>query len=323
MDVLTFTSPDGSLRAQASCAGGILTSLAWRDSRGADTEVLYQAPWLNEPAQDAALPPLMRRLAGEWVGVPFGCVEHDDPLFLQDAPHGLPVNGTWRLTEQTAHALQMRFDYPAHYPLAQLERRITLSGGGAADFSLTIYARETCRVPVGLHPIFPFGGDAGDVTIQTHGGGMVYPRATEPGISRLTPGARFTHLRAVPAGGDATCDISRLPLAYDSEEIVQLLEPQGNVTLSYAQRRLRVALSWDDRLLPHCLLWISNAGRRFSPWNGRNYCLGVEPICSAWDLGPLSLADNPITLNGTPTAVDLRAGEALTLTYQICCSEIN
>ena len=30
--------------------------------------------------------------------------------------------------------------------------------------------------------------------------------------------------------------------------------------------------------------WQSNGGRDYFPWNGRNYCVGIEPIASAFDL---------------------------------------
>ena len=30
---------------------------------------------------------------------------------------------------------------------------------------------------------------------------------------------------------------------------------------------------------------MSNRGRQYDPWNGRNLCLGVEPVVAAFDLG--------------------------------------
>lgn len=216
----------------------------------------------------------------------------------------------------------MRYDYPTAYPLSHLERRIALTDD-SVDFTLTVTARRDCRFPMGVHPIFPLGGDAGEVNIVASGGGRVYPQAVEPGVSRLMPGAHFTSLQTVPVTEGVTQDISHLPLPYDSEEIVQLLAPQGRITLHYPQRHLQLTLSWDSQHLPHCLLWISNAGRRLPPWRGRNYCLGVEPVCSAWDLGPASLVDNPISRHHAPTAVNLSAHETLTLSYQIRCTAID
>ncbi|EJZ7017888.1 hypothetical protein OIP52_000568 [Salmonella enterica] len=321
MSTVILTSPDRRLRAEVSSAGGILTSLQWKDADNVNEELLYQAPWLKESIQYDQAPALVQRLAGEWVGVPFGCVENNSGLFLCDAPHGLPVNDEWSFESRTDRSVTMHYVYPADYPLQSLERGIRLTNKGA-EFTLAIHARESCRFPLGLHPIFPVGGAAGDVEIEVNGGGIVNPGATASDISRLAPGVHFSALHSVPASDGAPLNISRLPLCDDSEEIVQLLQPQGCITLLYRQRRLQLTLRWDPCVLPNCLLWISNAGRHYSPWNGRNYCLGVEPVCSAWDLGPQSLEDNPISRTGAPTAISVNGGEALTLNYQIYCNEI-
>ncbi|MGK0600337.1 hypothetical protein [Yokenella regensburgei] len=316
MSELRLTSPDGLLLATLSTAGGILTSLTWRQYHA----LLYRAPWLDEDIADSDMPPLMKRLAGEWVGVPFGCVSQDDALFRRDAPHGLPVNGEWQVIAQTQSRAALRYDYPENNLLDWLEREVTLAGDGCVNLSLALHARQSCRVPLGLHPIFPVGADAGDVEIVATGHGIVYPQPAEPGASQLSPGARFNSLRSIPATG-GTCDVSHLPLPGKREEIVQLLAPEGRVTLRYPRHKLAISLRWDNHRLPHCLLWISNAGRRFAPWSGRNYCLGVEPVCSAWDLGPLSLIDNPIAHHNAATAIALSAGETLRIGWQIRCQE--
>lgn len=319
MGAVTLSSQDGLLLATLTTAGGILTSLCWRKRHA----LLYRAPWLDENIADRDMPPLMKRLAGEWVAVPFGCVSQDDGLFRHDAPHGLPVNGEWHFTEQTRSRVALRFDYPDGYPLGWLEREVMLEEGGCVNFSLALHARQSCRLPLGLHPIFPVGAEAGDVEIVATGHGIVYPQPTEPGASLLSPGAHFDCLRSIPVSCGGTCDVSRLPLPGEREEILQLLAPEGSVTLCYPRNKLAICLSWDSHYLPHCLLWISNAGRRFAPWNGRNYCLGVEPVCSAWDLGPQSLTDNPIAQSDAVTAIAMLAGETLRFGWQIHCQEFH
>lgn len=315
-----LVSPDRRLAARLSCEGGILDELAYTPANGGDgMSVFYKAPWLKDGVSDDQ-PPLMRRLAGEWVGVPFGCVNEDSDAFFAQAPHGLPVNGVWSWDEQTPHKASLHYDYPETYPLHRVERCVELADDGVVRFSARIVAREKCRLPIGIHPIFPVGGDAGAVEIDTRSHGMTYLVPTEPGVSRLAAKARFDDLGAVPAAAGGTLDLRRLPLPFATEEIVQLLAPAEGIRLSYPQRRLCLDFSWDTQVLPNCLLWISNGGRGFSPWNGRNYCLGVEPICSAWDRGPESLGDNPISALGEKTFVSFEAGETVPLTYQLRCS---
>src|SRR5579871_6424563 len=67
------------------------------------------APWADDPADRlASLPPLLRRLRGEWPCVPFGMPEprrdlpdawmaglgRDEPVG-DDQPHGAPSNSVW------------------------------------------------------------------------------------------------------------------------------------------------------------------------------------------------------------------------------------
>lgn len=321
--ITALNSHDGQLCAQVSAEGGILTSLRYRPVSGQTHAIFYRAHWLDDPQACADQPPLMRRLAGEWVGVPFGHAPSDGDGYYRHASHGLPVNGLWEKELARPDHIQLGFRFPDEHPIARLQRTITLVDDGVALFSLTLEARRACRFPIGLHPIFPVGGAAGGVELHVENlrRGLVYPQSTEPGVSRLAPLASFTDLSAVPALDGSAVDLSRLPLPYPTEEIVQLLSPVSGIVLRYPTRRLRVALNWDSEWLPHCLLWFSNGGRAMAPWNGKNHCLGVEPICSAWDLGPGSTQDNPISALGQRTSLPLTPGRPVTIRYRIGCRD--
>ncbi|WP_315709358.1 hypothetical protein [Brenneria uluponensis] len=320
-----LNSHDGLLCAEVGSAGGMLNALTFRPGTPQAISVLYRAHWLDNPQVCAGQPPLMHRLAGEWVGVPFGHTEQDDHGYYHHAPHGLPVNGEWEITAIENNRAQLNFHFPQDYPLAELQRTIMLAENGCVDFSLTLIARRDCRLPVGLHPIFPVGGNAGEVELEIDNmaQGIVYPQATEAGISQLRPLALFDDLTAIPSLQGHTLDISQLPLPFATEEIVQINQPVSGVTLRYPRRQFCVSLQWDSEILPHCLLWISNGGRSMSPWDGKNYCLGIEPICSAWDLGPGSLKENAINQMGYPTALSIRAEQPVTIYYRLICQSLN
>ncbi|MBA0217247.1 hypothetical protein H4F33_00850 [Pectobacterium brasiliense] len=319
--LFSLTSHDGQLAATLSTAGGILTSLRYKTSVLPPREVLYRAPWLDDVAACANLPPLMQRLAGEWVAVPFGHSSQDGEGFFHHASHGLPVNGEWQVTSQKENVIQLQFLFAEDFPLTRLTREVTLQDDGRACFRLIVEARRECRFPIGLHPIFPIGNDAGDVilTAENMQSGLVYPEAPEPGISQLRPLARFNSLATVPTVSGNVMNLQRLPLAEATEEIVQLLSPVSAISLHYPAQQHRVTLRWDTQSLPHCLLWFSNGGRAYAPWNGRNRCLGVEPICSAWDLGPKSLKENPIAAQGYATNQQITPENPLKIDYQLHC----
>ena len=68
----------------------------------------------------------------------------------------------------------------------------------------------------------------------------------------------------------------------------------------------------DARVMPVTMLWVSNGGRDFSPWNGRHTGgLGIEDGCAAGATGlAAALAENRLTAMGVPTALTL-GGEHL------------
>lgn len=319
----TISSYDGSVSAEINLAGGIMHSLYYHgNAYNKSLPILYRAPWLNEKEiiDSINIPTLLKRLAGEWVAVPFGGCDKDDGYFYANAPHGLPVSQQWQWQQCDNHQLTLTFTYPESYPLQKLIRTIAMQDNGKVEFSLTIIPREDCQLPIGLHPIFPLDGELGnlEVDIASFLHGIVYPTPAESGVSQLHSGAIFDSLNQIPTKNKTYIDITRLPLSFNTEEIVQIIQPKNGIRLRYPKHKLQVLLAWDTQVLPDCLLWISNRGRTATPWLGRNCCIGVEPICSAWDLGPDSFIDNKIN-TWSPTFISFRKNQDLTLNYHIQC----
>ncbi|WP_234187226.1 hypothetical protein [Shinella sp. NM-101] len=95
-----------------------------------------------------------------------------------------------------------------------------------------------------------------------------------------------------------------VPFAEDIEDLLQLTGIDGGVALHYRDAGFRARLSWQKEHFPGLLIWYSNRGRTAYPWGGRHVALGVEPVASAFDLGPaVSTAANPLARAGTPTAL--------------------
>ena len=71
------------------------------------------------------------------------------------------------------------------------------------------------------------------------------------------------------------------------------------------------------QVLPQTMLWFSNGGRDFPPWNGEHVgVLGIEEACSYGGEGwAASVADNPLTARGIPTALDLGAAASVSVSY--------
>ncbi|RQR24485.1 hypothetical protein DIE23_33565 [Burkholderia sp. Bp9143] len=326
---LEWTHGAFDVHAKGGMLGGVSFALDGRTIRP-----FYEAPWLGRPEPQPA--GLLGAMRSEFPCVPFGVPYAPDglpdgwreaaatPMAAHDASddlqHGYGCVGTWSLVKQTALDIEIAIDYPEHSPIRRLTRIVRADPSRAAlDIVLRIDARAPARRPAGLHPNLALPELAGAFRIEPGAFrfGIVHPAGPEPGVSRARAGAMFDALDRVPLADGGTGAFDRLPLADATEEIVQLCGIDGAVTLTDDDARTRYRLTWDADALPSLLLWISNRGRTYAPWNGRNLCVGIEPVASAFELGcAASLASNPINAHGVNTALALRPDAPTEIAYR-------
>lgn len=324
--------------------GGMLGDTSFRLGDGRRVKPFYEAPWLNEPGP--VEPELLAGMRNEFPCAPFGGLyepeglvaewrttasseisEGDGPLSDSDLLlHGYCGANDWQLVSRTDNSVKIAIDYPDTSPIRRITRTVSADPAAPAiDFSIIIEARQTCRRPIGVHPNISLPNFSGALEIKPAGFefGMVHPFGPEPGVSRAVPGAVFGDLAAVPLTAGGTARFDRLPFAYDTEETLQLCGCEGSVELVNSETEAGYRLSWDASVLPCLLLWISNRGRAYAPWNNRNLCVGVEPMSGAFDLGSrASIADNPINERGVRTAVTLSPDVPFIFDYRFEANEI-
>lgn len=127
----------------------------------------------------------------------------------------------------------------------------------------------------------------------------------------LKPGARFHRLDRVPTITGELADLSRYPARRGFEDIAALVTKPGGTFAWTAVTFPEEGYVWftlkDARVLRQTLLWMSNGGRHFPPWNGRHVnVLGLEEITSYFHYGLAeSAAPNPLSAAGFPTTVML------------------
>jgi hypothetical protein len=284
---------------------------------GRQVSPLQVAPRADEP-QAATLPPVLSQLRGEWPCVPFGYPLPPDGMTpdwaavvpaaeTADDVHGYSSNHRWDWTDAADGTLALACTYPAGHPIARLDRTVRPDPRAAAiDVTLGVTARAACRLPIGLHWTFRLPAQAGAARLEPGGydHGRTHPGTIEPGAAMFAQDRRFARLDAVPGRNGATVDATRLPLAQDIEEVLELNGSDGSFALANEAEGYRVRISWDPHACPSVLLWLSNRGRKQYPWSGRHVAVGIEPVCSPFGLGVATAgADNPIARSGTPTAV--------------------
>ena len=311
--------------------GAMLAPVTFALADGRQVSPLHIAPWAGEPeAQEQ--PGILRRMRGDWPCAPFGySVESEGwaadwaatmgPAEADEEVHGYCSNHDWRWREAPDGSLRLSIDYPAASPIARVERSVTPDSNAAAvDLEFSIIVRRRCRLPIGLHPVFRLPNQAGAARLELgrFDCARTYPGTVEPSAPMFAMNQIFHDLAAVPGRDGKTIDASRLPFAADTEELLQIEGLNGSVALANDAEGYRVRLTWRTEHFPSLLLWISNRGRKFAPWNGRHLALGIEPVCSPFGLGPATaVADNPIARSGVPTAREFSPDAPFATRYRI------
>jgi hypothetical protein len=238
-----------------------------------------------------------------------------------DLHHGPSSNETWKWIDGPPGTLGLRLDYPESHPIERVTRHIIPDPNAPAiDFVFSIVVRRDCLLPIGLHPVFRLPHESGSLVLSPgrYSHARTFPGTLEPSAALFAQDVRFDRLEVAPRRDGGTIDATRLPFSKDAEDLLQLIDIDGEMTLHYANEGFRATLAWDRAHFPSLLLWFSNRGRKDYPWLGRHVALGVEPICSAFDLGPaISTGSNPIALAGTPTARQFRKDEEFVTRYRI------
>jgi hypothetical protein len=295
--------------------GAHLGPVTFRLDDGRTVAPYHVAPWAEDPP-DA--PPMLQVLRGDFFCAPFG--GNETPFQgEQHPPHGEPANAAWRLddTDDKAdpHALRLALDLTVRP--GQITRTISLVPGHTALYQRHVLAGLRGPMSLGHHAMlrFPDREGAGLISTSPFVWAQTSPRAVETpatgGDSALAVGAAFDALDAVPDRDGGTADLSRYPARRGFEDLVMLAAdpalPLAWTAVAFPDEGYVWFTLKDPRVLRQTVLWISNGGRRYAPWDGRHVnVLGLEEVTSYFHFGLAeSAAPNPLSARGIPTHIDL------------------
>lgn len=285
------------------------------------------APWWREKTSPT-MPALLRVLRGDFFCAPFG---GNGTAWRgeQHPPHGESANREWSLVaasrDRETAAFHLRLSVRVRRGV--IDKRITLRAGQTA-----IYCEHTLTgfrgpMAIGTHPCLRVPGPAGSARVSAGGWawGQVLPGAFENpatgGYSALKPAARFTSLGAVPLTNGGAADLSRYPAREGFEDLVMLMGKPGRAlgwsAVTFPRERWVFLQLKNPAVLHNTVLWHSNGGRHYAPWNGRHRgVLGLEETTSYFHLG-LAESAQPNALNraGFRTAVMLTPKKPLRVAH--------
>ena len=312
--VKTFPLKSDAVSLGVTETGGQLSDVAFI-VEGRQVAPMHTAPWTDE-ALPADTPDMLRILRGDFFCAPFGASD-----VLGGTVHGLSAGGTWRVERSDGSSLDAVLD--GDIMGARLEKHVELRPGHAIVYQRHTFTGGEGRVPVGHHAMlvartelllgfapFIWAGTPPEA-IETPPTGrtlLAYPQE----MKNLTRAA-------LAAGG--TTDLTRYPTLKDHEELWTLVADAKRPFAWTAATAPDEGWVWFSlkapRLLPETIVWMSNGGRSYAPWSDRHRrVIGLEDVCSYFHLGHAkSIADNPISRMGVPTAITLTPGASLAIPY--------
>ena len=354
-DLVSVETAHGALTFDAAVGNIPRLRLKW-DERW--IEPLHNAPWRDEPAvqANAQLPPVDRRLAGDFFCAPFASAA--DPGV---PPHGWTANSQWDVAERRGGWLRAVLGTAATSPHVPLTLTLSPHAGRADDggagsatsrFSPSLRGEGPGRgmrgdtpgrtvlgstitktleladdapllyqehvidggsgiLPVAHHPMLHLAG-AGRFFTSPKRAVLTPDQPLEPGRSCLAYPARSTDVTRVAAADGGTVDLTRWPIGARNEDFAVLVEAaEAGIAWSAVIREDDIVFFLKDpAVLPVTMLWFSNGGRDYAPWNGRHIgVVGIEDGCAPGVGGEAAAAlPNPVADEGVATGLTLAEG---------------
>ena len=273
----------------------------------------HTAPWVGDPAvtDDQTLPANLRHLSVDFFCAPFGLSDVEEA-----PPHGWPANSAWDLvqSDEAPNSATALFRLRKRVLGATVEKRFTLRHGHPFLYQTHVFHGGEGAMPVANHAMVALP-DGGRLTFSSKSRVETPSTSLEPdpsrGRSRLAYPSETTDPTRVPMSDGSVADITRYPFASRHEDFVMMVETPGNpfgwMAVSRTATRDAMLSLKSPRDYPVTLLWMSNGGRDYAPWNGRHFgVLGVEEGRSYSLYGHRnSIAPNPLSASGVPTALTL------------------
>jgi len=300
--------------------GGQLGPVKFRLGRQI-VEPFSTAPWCDKPGANKLIP-LLRELRGDFFCAPFG----DGPAWRGEAhpPHGESANGAWKVHPSEPGCL-----------VATLRTRVR-----AGKITKIIEAREG---ETNLYQTHLLEGFQGGMCLGHHamldftrnGPGLLstsklrlaqvlpalFENPVQGGYSSLKQGSWFRHLDRVPMADGGMTDLTRYPAREGFEDLVMLHHKDADdfawAAVVFPKRKFVWFSLKNPAHLASTVLWHSNGGRHYAPWNGRHRgVLGVEDVTAYFHLGlAASLADNPWKKKGVSTSITLTRRKSTRIPY--------
>jgi hypothetical protein len=294
---------------------------------GRVVEPFSVAPWAREKLPPGT-PAMLKSLRGDFFCAPFGGNE-TSWRGEKHPPHGNPANAKWKLRSFEGGQVWSAWHWTMKTTSrpGRVHKSIRLKTGETNLYCRHVLSEMEGPMSFGHHAMlkFPEARGSGIVSTSRILFAQVAPEPFESpavgGYQSLKPGSRFTRLSRVATTDANFADLEKYPARRGFEDLVMLVhesEPDFAWSAVTFQKERYVWFSLKDpRILRSTILWISNAGRHYPPWNGRHdRVMGFEDVTSYFHYGLAESANpNPVSRMGYATCMKLKKAAPLTVNY--------
>lgn len=283
---------------------------------------LHRAPWVDaNEVLPKDLPQGTVRLSGDFLCAPFSRSD------VEEAPlHGWPANSAWDVTQNDATEGGWRAVFRLRHKVmgASVDKIFTLRDGHPFLYQEHVFSGGSGAISVAHHPMTAMtGGGRLSFSPKRFAATLADPLEPDPARGRfmLAYPARSADLGQFPIAGGGTADLREYRMDDRREDFLTLVEadhggPGWTALARQAEDDLVLVLK-NPAELPVTMLWLSNGGRDYAPWNGRHLgVLGIEDGRTAVGHAA-SLGDNWLKREGVATAFALSEGRSISFRHVI------
>ncbi len=266
--------------------GGVIDDVIITSEHGAQLRPLHKAPWTRDgEVLPQSIPLIEQKLAGDFFCAPFAVSRPGVPL------HGWTANGDWQRVNGLGEAVGL-YNLRQQVEGARVTKEIKLRPGHPFVYQTHTLFGGTGQIPVAHHAMLHVPGGA-RLSFSEKLSGRTGPTAPEAdqdkGRSILAYPQSFASLTSIRRSDGTFADATFYPFNENHEDVVVLTEklsaPIG-WSAAVAARDGFVFFGLKDALmLPQTVLWMSNGGRYYKPWNGRHTAvIGIEEAAVGFHL---------------------------------------
>ncbi|MBK9121398.1 MAG: hypothetical protein IPM18_17605 [Phycisphaerales bacterium] len=281
---------------------------------------LHTAPWTDEADLTPDTPTVLRLLRGDFFCAPFG--DSDDLEPGSTWIHGASANAAWQALAHSETQLTAVLTRPIAG--AELTKRIHLLPGHTVIYQEHTFVGGRGPLPIGHHAMLRAPEPLRvSLSPRIWGGTAPKPLEADPGrgVSLLKYPQEISDLATVRLADGAIADLREYPALPAHEDLVLFAADPAAALKWSAAVAPEEGWVWfdlsDPRTLASTVLWMSQGGRRYAPWNGRHRnVLGIEQVTANFNLGYRASCDlNPLAQRGIATHVTLSPDEPLVVRY--------